>query len=92
MIITCENNGTREWKQKSFWFKAVGDTLIKMGAWGISAGVYKKVGNVWSGIRKDLGEWIQDPFYRHNELFFLGSDMYLEISMYAGNSSIWSDF
>ena len=23
-----------------------------------------------SGIRKDLGEWIQDPFYRHNELFF----------------------
>lgn len=46
-----------------------------------------------SGIRKDLGKWIQDPFHDIMNYFFLVSDMYLgNCSMYAGNSSIWTIF
>lgn len=45
-----------------FWLKVIGDTLIKTGTLGIDAGLYKKVGNVHLKLRKDLGEWIQDPF------------------------------
>lgn len=45
-----------------FWLKVIDDTLIKMGTLGIDAGFYKKVGNVHLKLRKDLGEWIQDPF------------------------------
>lgn len=40
----------------------IGDTLIKTGKLGTKVGVYKKVGNVHLKLRKDLGEWIQEPF------------------------------
>lgn len=40
----------------------IGGTLIKTGKLGTKVGVCKKVGNVHLKLRKDLGEWIQEPF------------------------------